>query len=131
MFVMSPVAPANFRGRTESTGNGSREWPGRWLLMSAFEWKGDFSKAIDLEEETAVLNGENKEVVAQTNQSTSTLERAMRERSNQRAESGPHRRFLRSWVLCSVACMGIEFWCPLAGAQEEPRTAAADAGPQD
>ena len=37
---------------------------GRWLLTSAFEWKGDFSKAIDLEEETAVLYGENKEVVA-------------------------------------------------------------------
>src|SRR6266480_3488673 len=55
----------------------------------------------------------------------------MRERRNQRAESGPHRRFRRSWVLCSVACMGIEFWCPLAGAQEGPRTAAADAGPQD
>jgi len=27
--------------------------------------------------------------------------------------------------------MGIEFWCPLAGAREEPRTTAADGGPQD
>ena len=55
----------------------------------------------------------------------------MWKKRNQSAESGFHRRFRRSWVLCSVACMGIEFWCPLAGAQEEPRTAAADAGPQD
>jgi len=37
----------------------------RWLLTTAFEWKGDFSKAIDLEEETAVLYGENKEAAAQ------------------------------------------------------------------
>jgi len=37
----------------------------RWLLTTAYEWKGDFSKAIDLEEETAVLYGENKEEAAQ------------------------------------------------------------------
>ncbi len=37
----------------------------RWLLTTAYEWKGDFSKAIDLEEETAVLYGESKEAAAQ------------------------------------------------------------------
>jgi len=37
----------------------------RWLLTTAYEWKGDFSKAIDLEEETAVLYGETKEAAAQ------------------------------------------------------------------
>ena len=37
----------------------------RWLLTTAYEWKGDFSKAIDLQEETAVLYGENKEAAAQ------------------------------------------------------------------
>jgi tetratricopeptide (TPR) repeat protein len=37
----------------------------RWLLSSAYEWKGDFSKAIDLQEETAVLYGESKEAAAQ------------------------------------------------------------------
>ena len=36
-----------------------------WLLNAAYEWKGDFSKAIDLQEETAVLYGESKEVAAQ------------------------------------------------------------------
>jgi tetratricopeptide (TPR) repeat protein len=37
----------------------------RWLLTTAYKWKGDFSKAIDLQEETAVLYGENKEATAQ------------------------------------------------------------------
>jgi tetratricopeptide (TPR) repeat protein len=37
----------------------------RWLLTTAYEWKGDFSKAIDLQEETAVLYRENKEATAQ------------------------------------------------------------------
>jgi TolB-like protein/DNA-binding winged helix-turn-helix (wHTH) protein len=37
----------------------------RWLLATAYERKGDFSKAIDLQEETAVLYGETKESAAQ------------------------------------------------------------------
>jgi TolB-like protein/DNA-binding winged helix-turn-helix (wHTH) protein len=37
----------------------------RWLLTTAYEGKGDFSKAMDLQEETAVLYGENKEAAAQ------------------------------------------------------------------
>jgi TolB-like protein/DNA-binding winged helix-turn-helix (wHTH) protein/tetratricopeptide (TPR) repeat protein len=36
----------------------------RWILTSAYEWKGDFPKAIELQEETAVLYGENKEAAA-------------------------------------------------------------------
>ena len=37
----------------------------RWLLTTAYERNGDFSKAIDLQEETAVLYGETKESAAQ------------------------------------------------------------------
>lgn len=37
----------------------------RWILIKAYEWKGDFSQAIDLQEETAVLYGESKESAAQ------------------------------------------------------------------
>jgi len=37
----------------------------RWILIRAYEWKGDFSQAIDLQEETAVLYGESKESAAQ------------------------------------------------------------------
>jgi TolB-like protein/DNA-binding winged helix-turn-helix (wHTH) protein len=37
----------------------------RWLLTTAYEWKGDISKSIDTREETAVLYGENKETAAQ------------------------------------------------------------------
>jgi len=37
----------------------------RWLLTTAYEWKGDYSKAIELKEETAALYGENKEAAAQ------------------------------------------------------------------
>jgi tetratricopeptide (TPR) repeat protein len=37
----------------------------RWLLTTAYEWKGDFSLAIDLREETAILYGENKKVAGQ------------------------------------------------------------------
>lgn len=37
----------------------------RWLLTTAYERKGDFSKAMDLQEETAVLYGENKEAATQ------------------------------------------------------------------
>lgn len=37
----------------------------RWLLATAYERKGDFSKAIDLQEETAVLYGETKDSAAQ------------------------------------------------------------------
>jgi TolB-like protein/DNA-binding winged helix-turn-helix (wHTH) protein len=36
----------------------------RWLLTAAYERKGDFSKAIDVQEESAVLYGENKEAAA-------------------------------------------------------------------
>jgi len=36
----------------------------RWLLTTAYERKGDFPKAIDLQEETAVLYGETKESAA-------------------------------------------------------------------
>jgi TolB-like protein/DNA-binding winged helix-turn-helix (wHTH) protein len=36
----------------------------RWLLTTAYERKGDFSKAIDLQEQTAVLYGETKESAA-------------------------------------------------------------------
>jgi TolB-like protein/DNA-binding winged helix-turn-helix (wHTH) protein len=37
----------------------------RWIMNAAYERKGDFSKAIDLQEETAVLYGETKEAAAQ------------------------------------------------------------------
>jgi TolB-like protein/DNA-binding winged helix-turn-helix (wHTH) protein/Tfp pilus assembly protein PilF len=37
----------------------------RWILTSAYEWEGDFPKAIELQEETAVLYGESKEAAAQ------------------------------------------------------------------
>jgi TolB-like protein/tetratricopeptide (TPR) repeat protein len=37
----------------------------RWLLATAYERKGDFSKATDLQEETAVLYGETRESAAQ------------------------------------------------------------------
>jgi len=36
----------------------------RWLLTTAYERKGDFPKAIDLQEETSVLYGETKESAA-------------------------------------------------------------------
>lgn len=37
----------------------------RWLLTTAYERKGDFSKAIEFQEETAVFYGDNKENAAQ------------------------------------------------------------------
>jgi tetratricopeptide (TPR) repeat protein len=37
----------------------------RWIMNAAYERKGDFSRAIDLQEETAVLYGEPKQVAAQ------------------------------------------------------------------
>jgi TolB-like protein/DNA-binding winged helix-turn-helix (wHTH) protein len=37
----------------------------RWFLTTAYERNGEFSKAIDLQEETAVLYGESKETAAQ------------------------------------------------------------------
>jgi TolB-like protein/DNA-binding winged helix-turn-helix (wHTH) protein/cytochrome c-type biogenesis protein CcmH/NrfG len=37
----------------------------RWLLTTAYERKGDFAKAIDLQEDTAVLYGQSKEAAAQ------------------------------------------------------------------
>jgi TolB-like protein/DNA-binding winged helix-turn-helix (wHTH) protein len=37
----------------------------RWILGTAYEWKGDFSKAITLQEETTVLYGGSKEAAAQ------------------------------------------------------------------
>jgi membrane-associated phospholipid phosphatase len=40
-------------------------------------------------------------------------------------------RFRSSWLLYSVACMGIAFGCPSLGAQEAPQTVAADATPQN
>ena len=46
-------------------------------------------------------------------------------------ESRPHRGFSCSWLLCSVACMGIAFGCPSLRAQEAPQTVAADATPQN
>ena len=37
----------------------------RWFLTTAYERNGEFSKAIDLQEETAILYGESKESAAQ------------------------------------------------------------------
>jgi hypothetical protein len=37
----------------------------RWLVTTAYERKGDISKTIDMQEETAVLYGENKEAAAE------------------------------------------------------------------
>jgi TolB-like protein/DNA-binding winged helix-turn-helix (wHTH) protein len=37
----------------------------RWFLTTVYERKGDISKAIDMQEETAVLYGESKEAAAQ------------------------------------------------------------------
>src|SRR5467141_3378584 len=37
----------------------------RWLVTTAYERKGDISKTIDMQEETAVLYGESKEAAAQ------------------------------------------------------------------
>src|SRR6266849_8304330 len=54
----------------------------------------------------------------------------MWERTRQSAESRRHRGFRRSWRLCCVAWLGIEFWCPLLGAQEAPRTVPAGGTPQ-
>jgi membrane-associated phospholipid phosphatase len=42
-----------------------------------------------------------------------------------------HRGFSCSWLLCSVACMGIAFGCPSLRAQEAPQTVTADATPQN
>jgi TolB-like protein/DNA-binding winged helix-turn-helix (wHTH) protein/tetratricopeptide (TPR) repeat protein len=38
----------------------------RWIMNAAYERKGDFSKAIDLQEETGVLYGEPKQAAAQS-----------------------------------------------------------------
>jgi TolB-like protein/DNA-binding winged helix-turn-helix (wHTH) protein len=37
----------------------------RWFVTTAYEWKGDISKTIDIQQETAVLYGESKEAAAQ------------------------------------------------------------------
>lgn len=37
----------------------------RWVLTTAYEWKGDLTKAIEFQEETAVFYGESKEDAAQ------------------------------------------------------------------
>ena len=46
-------------------------------------------------------------------------------------ESRFHCGLRRSWLLCSVACMGIVLGCPSLRAQEAPQTVAADATPRN
>ena len=46
-------------------------------------------------------------------------------------ESRPHCGLRRSWLLCSVACMGIALGCPSLRAQEARQSVAADATPRN
>jgi membrane-associated phospholipid phosphatase len=60
----------------------------------------------------------------------------MWKRKSQSAKSRPQSGFHRAWLVCSVllcsaACLGIAFACPLLSAQEARQTAAADATPQN